>query len=311
MFSTNSRRCEAPGERIVVVVADRRGLTDWAGAAIENLIARRAEVRVLYCGADRTPEIAESVRVDRLDAIRFPGHVLVESVEPQAPADAAERVRAALEVLAADRSFNAIHFGVRGGLGFRCIQAKRAGTAFGNVNLVANLDSCSQLLREQNRSWPSGVNDLIIDYMEKYSFENADCHDTNNDDIISYINTMQWRVNPDSTVDNNRSLSPNPLVTIGIAHYNLGQYLPAALASLECQTYPNREVIVIDDGSTEALSIAAFSDLEKRHPGFRFLRQANAGIGATRNRCLAEARGQFFIPMDAETSPGQRWWNGS
>ena len=40
--------------------------------------------------------------------------------------------------------------------------------------------------------------------------------------------------------------------------------------------------------------------MKKRYPEFRFLRQTNIGIGVTRNRCLAEARGEYFIPMDAD-----------
>jgi len=94
--------------------------------------------------------------------------------------------------------------------------------------------------------------------------------------------------------------SSPPLVTIAIAHYNLGRYLPDTLATLAAQTYPNLEVIVIDDGSTDAASVEAFEALRAKHPTFTFLRQANAGIGATRNRCLERARGDYFIPVDAD-----------
>src|SRR5262249_25649861 len=97
-----------------------------------------------------------------------------------------------------------------------------------------------------------------------------------------------------------RSIAESPLVTIGIGYYNLGEFLPAALASLAAQTYANLDVIVIDDGSTQPASIRAFDELKSRYPQFRFLRQENAGIGATRNRCLSEARGEYFIPMDAD-----------
>ncbi|HSQ54907.1 MAG TPA: glycosyltransferase family A protein, partial [Gemmata sp.] len=90
------------------------------------------------------------------------------------------------------------------------------------------------------------------------------------------------------------------LVTIGIAHYNLGRHLPATLASLAEQTYANIEVIVIDDGSNDPESIAVFAEMQGRYSQWRFLRQNNAGIGATRNRCLELARGEFFIPVDAD-----------
>jgi glycosyltransferase involved in cell wall biosynthesis len=89
-------------------------------------------------------------------------------------------------------------------------------------------------------------------------------------------------------------------VTVGIAYYNLGGYLPQTLASLAAQTYRNLEVLVIDDGSTDVLSQKVFAQQQARYPQFRFLSQDNAGIGATRNRALAEAKGEFFIPMDAD-----------
>src|SRR5205823_6963209 len=89
-------------------------------------------------------------------------------------------------------------------------------------------------------------------------------------------------------------------VTIGIAHHNLGHSLPETLASIAAQTYPDIEVIVIDDGSTDPASAAAFAEMQARYPHHRFLWQPNAGIGATRNRCLELARGEFFIPVDAD-----------
>ncbi len=89
-------------------------------------------------------------------------------------------------------------------------------------------------------------------------------------------------------------------MTVGIPFYNLGGYLPQVLDSLATQSYRDLEVIVIDDGSTDPLSQKVFAQQQARYPRFRFLSQENAGIGATRNRALAEARGEFFIPVDAD-----------
>jgi glycosyltransferase involved in cell wall biosynthesis len=91
-----------------------------------------------------------------------------------------------------------------------------------------------------------------------------------------------------------------PLVTVAIAYFNLGAHLPETLASLAAQTYRNLEVIVINDGSTDLHSIEVFEEQRRLYPQFRCLSQGNAGIGATRNRGLAEARGEYFIPMDAD-----------
>jgi glycosyltransferase involved in cell wall biosynthesis len=300
VLSTNPPGREAAGERICLVVADRRGLTDWAAEAIEKLISRRAAVHVLYCGADPSPMLSHPVALHRLNDIPVPDRVLVASVEPQAPADDSEKVRAALESLLKQHPFDAIHFGVRGGLGFRCIQAKQAALAFSQVSLIAHLDTCSHHLRALNHSWPSSIDDLILDYIEQHLYENADAAEIHSRDAAAFINTLHWKVNSSASVIGGAVSSANPSVTVGIAHYNLGQYLSAALSSLAVQSYKNLEVIVVDDGSTEASSVAAFAAMEKRYPGFRFLRQPNGGIGAARNRCLAEARGEYFIPMDAD-----------
>jgi glycosyltransferase involved in cell wall biosynthesis len=89
-------------------------------------------------------------------------------------------------------------------------------------------------------------------------------------------------------------------VTVCVAHYNHGRFLPESLAALAAQTYANVEVIVIDDGSTDAFSREVFASEESKHPHFRFMRQPNAGIGATRNRGLREARGELFLTVDAD-----------
>jgi glycosyltransferase involved in cell wall biosynthesis len=95
-------------------------------------------------------------------------------------------------------------------------------------------------------------------------------------------------------------MGDDPLVTVCVTFYNLGAYLPEALASLAAQTYSKLEVLVINDGSTDEASIRVFEEQQRLYPQFRFMSQANAGVGATRNRGIAEAKGAYFIPMDAD-----------
>lgn len=89
-------------------------------------------------------------------------------------------------------------------------------------------------------------------------------------------------------------------LTVCVPHYNLGRFLPETLASIAAQDHPALDVVVIDDGSTDAHSLRVFAEMEQQYPAWRFLRQPNAGIGATRNRGLAEARGAYFLPVDAD-----------
>jgi glycosyltransferase involved in cell wall biosynthesis len=230
-----------------------------------------------------------------------PAAFQVRNLYEPSHADRSDRVRHAVARLHKQHHFNVIEFAVTGGLGFRAIQAKRAGLAFDDVTLAVRLDGCSQQAREQQERWPSGLEEVELDYTERYSFENADQQVTPCPDAVAYVRKLGWRV-----LDNAPDVGPvspgndTPLVTVGIAHYNLGPYLPAALATLAAQTYPHLEVIVIDDGSTDRGSLDTLAELEAHYPQYRFLRQSNAGIGVTRNRCLAEARGELFIPMDAD-----------
>jgi glycosyltransferase involved in cell wall biosynthesis len=91
-----------------------------------------------------------------------------------------------------------------------------------------------------------------------------------------------------------------PKVTVGITHYNLGRFLPETLASVASQTYPNLEVVVADDGSTDPDSVAVVEAMERRYPAFRFLRGPNVGVCMNRNRCLDAATGELFFPLDAD-----------
>lgn len=89
------------------------------------------------------------------------------------------------------------------------------------------------------------------------------------------------------------------LVSIIVPAYNAERYLAVALESALAQTHANLEVIVVDDGSTDtSLSIAR--KIAERDRRVRVYSQANAGVGAARNRAIAEAKGDFIAPLDAD-----------
>jgi GT2 family glycosyltransferase len=224
------------------------------------------------------------------------------------PADFSERVREALENLHSTERYDLIAFAGTGGLGARAIQAKRAGLAFVDVPLAVILDGNSQRDREANQRWPASFAEVETDYLERFSFENADVQLVPDEDLAAFARRNHWNIRPDA-VNELRSLTRDrleacpttrPLVTLAIAHFNLGRYLPDTLATLAAQTYANLEVIAIDDGSTDAASVEVFEAMRAKYPAWTFLRQPNAGIGATRNRILELASGEFFIPVDAD-----------
>jgi hypothetical protein len=85
-----------------------------------------------------------------------------------------------------------------------------------------------------------------------------------------------------------------PLVTIGLPTYNrAGGTLPIALASALAQTYPNVEVVVADNASTDGTSrfVQGLGD-----PRIRYTRHdRNGSANDNFNFCLAQARGQYFL----------------
>jgi len=86
------------------------------------------------------------------------------------------------------------------------------------------------------------------------------------------------------------------LVTIIIPTYNYARYIHRAIDSALKQSYPNIEVVVVDDGSTDNTQAILTEYGDK----IRYVCQANQGASAARNRGLVEARGEFIAFLDAD-----------
>ncbi len=94
-------------------------------------------------------------------------------------------------------------------------------------------------------------------------------------------------------------MSNSQLVSVIIPAYNAATFLRTTLASARAQTYRNIEIIIIDDGSTDPTGIIA-EQAVREDSRIRIVHQANQGVGAARNTGLAEAKGEFIAPLDAD-----------
>lgn len=91
-----------------------------------------------------------------------------------------------------------------------------------------------------------------------------------------------------------------PLISVVVATYNSAPFLELAIRSALAQTHPRIEVIVADDASTDATAAIA-ARLAAADPRIRFLPSAvNGGPGATRNRALRAARGDWAAVLDSD-----------
>lgn len=87
-----------------------------------------------------------------------------------------------------------------------------------------------------------------------------------------------------------------PLVSVVIPCFNQEKYLTESLESVFSQTYPRIEIIVIDDGSTDATSSIAASYGNR----ICLIVQSNKGLSAARNVGLAACSGKYIQYLDGD-----------
>ncbi|MBK0401907.1 glycosyltransferase [Adhaeribacter sp. BT258] len=87
----------------------------------------------------------------------------------------------------------------------------------------------------------------------------------------------------------------SPLVSVIIPCYNHGAFLPDALESVRRQDYPNLEIIVVDDGSTDNTRTVA-----ENSPKVQYIYQTNKGLSAARNAGIRHSKGQYLLFLDAD-----------
>lgn len=93
-----------------------------------------------------------------------------------------------------------------------------------------------------------------------------------------------------------------PKVSVVICAYNAADTLEDCLTSLEELTYPNVEVILVNDGSRDQTP-----EIARRHAGVRVIDIPNGGLSAARNIGIAEATGEIVAYTDADVRVDPDW----
>ncbi len=88
-----------------------------------------------------------------------------------------------------------------------------------------------------------------------------------------------------------------PKVSVVVPCYNGGRFLSGLVDTLDAQTFRDFEVILIDDGSTDAATAAAIASLPA---SIKVVSQSNQGLPAARNTGFAAARGEYVLPLDCD-----------
>jgi len=87
------------------------------------------------------------------------------------------------------------------------------------------------------------------------------------------------------------------VVSIIMAAYNAQDFIEEAINSVLQQTYPNWELIVVNDGSRDDTDniVASYND-----DRIKYLSQKNAGVSSARNLGLSKMQGEYFCFLDAD-----------
>ncbi len=93
-----------------------------------------------------------------------------------------------------------------------------------------------------------------------------------------------------------------PTVSVVITTYNQERYISATLESVLTQDFEDREIIVVDDGSTDdtPARVGAFGEQVV------YIRQRNQGVAGSRNTGIRQARGEFLAFLDGDDLWGPR-----
>src|SRR5881398_3412432 len=105
----------------------------------------------------------------------------------------------------------------------------------------------------------------------------------------------------DSTLPH-RPLPKAPFVSVIVCSYNGGPTLASCLDSLGKLNYPQYEIILVDDGSTDDTSYIA-----AQFPWVRYIHQSNQGLSHARNTGAAAAKGEVFAYTDSDCMVDPDW----
>jgi O-antigen biosynthesis protein len=113
---------------------------------------------------------------------------------------------------------------------------------------------------------------------------------------------LEEKLGQNNSILPHRPLPKAPFVSVIVCSYNGGPTLGSCLDSLGKLNYPEYEVILVDDGSTDDTSYIA-----AQFPWVRYIHQSNQGLSQARNTGAAAANGEVFAYTDSDCMADPDW----
>lgn len=90
------------------------------------------------------------------------------------------------------------------------------------------------------------------------------------------------------------------MVSVIMPCYNMEDYVADSIASVQRQSYPHWELLIVDDASTDG-TVETVKKLTEQDEKIRFVvKNEHSGIADTRNQCISMAQGRYLAFLDAD-----------
>jgi glycosyltransferase involved in cell wall biosynthesis len=100
-------------------------------------------------------------------------------------------------------------------------------------------------------------------------------------------------------------MAAQPEVTVVIPCYNQGKYLLETLHSVASQTFTNLDIVIVNDGSSDPVTISVLERLQI--PNVEVIHTVNQGVSVARNTGIEAATGRYILPLDADDYIGPEY----
>ena len=137
---------------------------------------------------------------------------------------------------------------------------------------------------------------------QHYSFETLF---EKKDSFLKAIKTNKFTGNhfpflhQENIISTNNDVCISDLLSVVVPYYNMGMYIDECIESIVNSSYKNIEILVINDGSTDELSIKKLNTLTK-YDNLNIINTTNNGLANTRNYGANIAKGEFLAFLDAD-----------
>ena len=94
-------------------------------------------------------------------------------------------------------------------------------------------------------------------------------------------------------------MNATPLVSVIVPCFNSGNTISRTIDSVVKQTWKNIEIVIVNDGSTDQLTIEVL-DLISSQKNIKIHSQTNKGLASARNYGIRISKGEFILPLDSD-----------